>query len=139
MARYNFVKHIVEYEENVPEDRNAAQILAMQASAEVQPDPDDTDAIAGTRTSDTIFTRTAGTWTVDEVIGKFLWSFATGTPKTGNFLKISDNATDTVTIDSTYGAGALEATGTSILILDSTDEDEAMALLEDNSAWVKTS
>ena len=136
--RYDFVKSIFEVEENMSPERNLADLAAIQASAEVMQSPATADSITGTRTSDTVFTRASGTWTVDALIGYYLWSFATGTPSVGEFLKISDNAAGTVTIDSTYGNGALQTTGTSIIILESANEVEAMKLLEAMSTWLKT-
>jgi len=136
---YDFVNHTFDYDQNMSPERNTAQLTTIMASAEINPSPATTDSIAGTRTSDVIFTRSAGTWTVDALIGMYLWSFATGTPTVGNFLKIADNAADTVTVSAAYGAGALQTTGTSVIILASTSEAEAMQLLEDISSWIKIS
>ena len=65
-----------------------------------------TDAIAGTRTSDTIFTRTAGTWAVDSLIGQYLFSYVSGVPTVGTWLVIADNDAGTVTITGTLHASA---------------------------------
>lgn len=139
MAYYDYVVNKVVYEENLPADYNDAQINAMMASAQIVAQPtNDDDAIAGTRTSNTRFTRSAGTWAVDALIGKFLWSHESGSPETGEFLKIADNGTATVDVDPDYGSGALETTGTAIIILDATTELDAMKLLQQLSVFVKT-
>lgn len=138
MARYDFVTGLFEIEENMSPARNLADLTAAKASAEIQPNPSEDTGIAGTRTSATVFTRTAGTWVVDALIGYYLWSYKTGTPAAGEFLKIADNAAGTATIDAAYGSGALQTTGTSIILLENTDEIEAMKLLETLSAWLKT-
>ena len=65
-----------------------------------------TDAIAGTRTSDTIFTRTAGTWIVDALIDQYVFSYVNTDATTGKWTKITDNAADTITISGTLYAGA---------------------------------
>ncbi len=65
-----------------------------------------TDAIAGTRTSDTIFTRTAGTWTVDSLIGQYVFSYVSSAPTVGKWTVIADNAAGTVTITGTLYASA---------------------------------
>jgi len=65
-----------------------------------------TDAIAGARTSDTIFTRTAGTWIVDALIDQYVFSYVNTAPTVGKWTKITDNAAGTVTISGTLYAGA---------------------------------
>lgn len=138
MARFNFLTGLFEVEENLTPERNMAQLQAIQISAEIQPKPSTATAITGTRTSGTVFTRGTGTWTVEALKGFFVWSFKTGAPAVGEFLKIADNDAATLTIDSTYGSGALQTTGTSVIILESTDEADAMKLLEEMSTWLKT-
>ena len=64
------------------------------------------DEIAGTRTSDTIFTRTAGTWDVDALIGQYAFSYVSTAPTVGTWTVIADNAAGTVTITGTLYAGA---------------------------------
>jgi len=54
--------------------------------------------ITGTRTSDTIFTRTAGTWTIDAEIGKYVWAYVEGAYNGGAWFPIADNDTTTITI-----------------------------------------
>ena len=54
--------------------------------------------IAGTRTSDVIFTRTAGVWVVDAEIGKYVWAYVAGTYDEGAWFPITDNDTTTITI-----------------------------------------
>ena len=66
--------------------------------------------ITGTRTSDTVFTRSAGTWVVDALIGQYVFSYASGSPATGVWLQITDNNATTVTV-----SGTLHATGTAVV------------------------
>lgn len=65
-----------------------------------------TDEIAGTRTSDTIFTRTAGTWDVDALIGQYVFSYVNTDATAGKWTIITDNDASTVTISGTLYAGA---------------------------------
>ena len=65
-----------------------------------------TNAIAGTRTNDTTFTRTAGTWIVDALIDQYVFSYVNTDATTGKWTKITDNAADTITISGTLYAGA---------------------------------
>lgn len=66
-----------------------------------------TDEIAGTRTSDTVFTRDAdGTWVVDALIDQYVFSYVDTDPTNGKWTKITDNDADTVTISGTLYAGA---------------------------------
>lgn len=87
-------------------------------------------AIAGTRTDDETFTRTSGTWTADALIGQYVWSHKSGEPEDGVLLEITDNGTDTVTVD-----GVLHATGTAIMVFE-TEQDalDAMTLVLQTSA-----
>ena len=66
--------------------------------------------VAGTRTSDTLFTRTAGTWIADALVGQYAFSYVAGTPITGIWLPITANTTTTLTIN-----GTLQATGTGVM------------------------
>jgi len=65
-----------------------------------------TNAITGTRTSDTIFTRTAGTWVVDALIDQYVFSYVNTDATTGKWTKITDNDANTITISGTLYAGA---------------------------------
>lgn len=65
-----------------------------------------TGAIAGTRTSATVFTRDAGTWTIDALIGNYCKSYVNGAEATYAWTKIVDNDTTTLTIDGTLLAAA---------------------------------
>lgn len=65
-----------------------------------------TNAIAGTRTNDTTFTRTAGTWTADALIDQYVFSYVDTDATTGEWTKITDNDADTITISGTLYAGA---------------------------------
>lgn len=139
MAYFDFVLGRAIYEENLPTDVNMAQIASWQAGADLQAQPANAaGAIAGARTSATRFTRTSGTWTAHELIGKYIWSFATGSPAAGKFLKVDDNTATYINIVAGYGAGALEATGTSIIILDAATERDAMKELQARSVWVRS-
>jgi hypothetical protein len=71
-------------------------VISDQASA----------AVTGTRTNATVFTRTAGSWTVDQLIGYYGYFYAAATPDSGSWLRITDNAASTVTISGTIPAGA---------------------------------
>src|SRR4030067_298173 len=66
--------------------------------------------IAGTRTSDTLFTRTAGTWVASALVGQYAFSYVAGTPITGVWLPITANTTTTLTVN-----GTLQATGTGVM------------------------
>ena len=55
-------------------------------------------AIAGARTSDTLFTRTAGSWVVDGLIGQWAYFYAAASYEDGAWLKITDNAAGTITV-----------------------------------------
>ncbi len=70
------------------------------------------DEIAGTRTSGTIFTRTAGTWIVDALIDQYVFSYVNTDPTTGTWTKIADNDSGTITI-----TGSLHASANRIRIL----------------------
>ena len=73
--------------------------------------PEQSAEIAGTRTSDVVFTRSAGEWTVDALIGQYAFSYASGTPGTGTWLLIADNDDTTLTVT----GGTLHATGTAVM------------------------
>jgi hypothetical protein len=61
-------------------------------------------AITGTRTSGTIFTRTAGTWVVDAHIGWLAYAYIDTAPSAGGWFKITDNDGTTITITGTLTA-----------------------------------
>ena len=86
-----------------------------------------------TRTSDTVFTRSAGTWTADALIGKYLVAIVDGTPATFTISLIADNATDTATIGTAWGDAVLVTSADTILIYDDLDA------VFDDCAWVKIS
>jgi len=54
--------------------------------------------ITGTRTSNIIFTRTAGEWVVDAEIGKYIWAYVDGEYNDGAWFPIVDNDETTITI-----------------------------------------
>ena len=66
--------------------------------------------VTGTRTSDTVFTRTAGTWVASALVGQYAFSYATGAGGTGVWLPITANTTTALTV-----SGTLNATGTAVL------------------------
>ena len=61
-------------------------------------------AIAGTRSAATIFTRTAGTWTVDALIGWLVYAYVDTAPSAGAWFKVTDNNAGTLTISGTLTA-----------------------------------
>lgn len=63
------------------------------------------DAIAGTRTNGTTFTRDAGTWVVDAKINWSGFFYTDGAEDDGSWLKISDNDTTTLTVVGTLPTG----------------------------------
>jgi len=63
-------------------------------------------AIAGTRTTAQIFTRTTGTWTADVLIAQYAFFYAAAVPHTGNWLPIVDNDGTTLTVTGTILAAA---------------------------------
>lgn len=62
--------------------------------------------VAGTRTSDTVFTGPADTWDKDALIGQYAFSYVDGAPTVGTWTVIADNETNTVTITGTLHTGA---------------------------------
>ena len=80
------------------------------ASANCFANPPVAATIPGTRTSDTVFTRTAGTWVASTLVGQYVFSYATATPTVGVWLPITANTTTTLTV-----SGVLHATGTSVI------------------------
>ena len=85
------------YAAAAPTVGNWLQIVKPAVSAE----------ILGTRTSDTIFTRSTGTWTVDALIGQYVFSYVTATSGTiGVWLPIVDNDATTLTVTGVLYAGA---------------------------------
>ena len=63
-------------------------------------------AIAGTRTTAQIFTRTTGTWTADVLIAQYAFFYAAAAPSVGNWLPIVDNDGTTLTVTGTILAAA---------------------------------
>ena len=62
-------------------------------------------AVTGTRTSDTIFTRTADTWVAGILVGQYCFSYVNTDTRVGTWLKITANTTTALTI-----SGVLYAT-----------------------------
>ena len=56
-------------------------------------------AVTGTRTSDTVFTRSAGVWIEDILIGQYAFSYVAADWDWGVWLPITDNTTTTLTVD----------------------------------------
>lgn len=65
-----------------------------------------TAEIPGTRTSATEFTRDDGAWTVDALIGQYVFSYVDGAPTVGTWTVVADNTADKVTITGTLHTGA---------------------------------
>ena len=62
--------------------------------------------VAGTRSSDTLFTGPATTWDKDALIGQYAFSYVNTAPTVGTWTVIADNETNTVTITGTLHTGA---------------------------------
>ena len=62
-------------------------------------------SIAGTRTSDTRFTRTAGTWTASALLGYRVWAENTAVATSGMWIDISSNTTTSLVVDGTLPTG----------------------------------
>lgn len=60
--------------------------------------------IAGTRSNDTTFTRTAGSWTLDALIGWWAFCYVDGAEADGSWLKITDNTATAIVISGTLPA-----------------------------------
>lgn len=54
--------------------------------------------IAGTRTSDTVFTRTSGTWTASALIGYRVWAYVSGAEESGAWFNVLSNTTTAITL-----------------------------------------
>jgi len=57
--------------------------------------------IAGTRTSDTVFTRTSGTWVANALVGQYCYSYVSTSPASGIWLPITANTTTALTVSGT--------------------------------------
>ena len=126
---YDFVARQFKYHEGLSPERNLAYLKFCEADAYLKPSFTEvatSDAITGTRTSDTVFTRTTGTFTVDALIGKIAIAFVSTDATAFSFHQIADNDASTVTIATTYGDAALFTGATRILIFD-TMEDAQLA------------
>ena len=124
IAPFNFAIKAFGYDDSDSPSRNNILLTFKQATAYLQPAFDNIGAyIAGTRSTGTRFTRTAGTWTADELIGKYLVALdADSSHIVFTIHKIADNATTTVDISATWGNAALVASADTILIYDTLDE-----------------
>ncbi len=131
---YDFTTNQFQYNEKLSASRHAIYLAICEASAAIQPSFNNTtDLIAGTRTSDTIFTPTVSeAWTVDALIGKYLVAIDADTSKVVYTISlIADNNATTVTIGTTWGDAALVANADAILLYDTLD-----AVFEDVT-WVQ--
>ncbi len=61
-------------------------------------------AVAGSKTAASIFTRTAGSWVVDQLIGFRAWIYNSSTDA-GAWYDVTDNTTTTITVSGTITAG----------------------------------
>ena len=129
---YDFVNQRFAYNQKLDPIRNLAYAIIHANSATVKPQFDNTtDYIAGTRTSDIIFTRSASTWVVDALIGKYCIALdANVSHSVFSVHLFDDNDADTLTIDATWGDSTLVASADTVLIYDSLDE------IYDDCWWV---
>jgi hypothetical protein len=54
--------------------------------------------IAGTRTSNTVFTRTSGTWVANALIGYRVWAYVSGAEEGGGWFNVLSNTTTAITL-----------------------------------------
>lgn len=54
--------------------------------------------IAGTRTSDTVFTRTSGAWVANELVGYRVWTYVSGNEEGGAWFNVLSNTTSAITL-----------------------------------------
>jgi hypothetical protein len=56
--------------------------------------------IAGTRTSDTVFTRTSGVWVTNALVGYRVWAYVAGAEESGAWFNVLSNTTTAITLTS---------------------------------------
>jgi hypothetical protein len=79
---------------------------AIDTAEQAQSDQRDA-AITGTRTGDTVFTRSAGTWTINALKAYRAWIYNSASPDAGAWHDVLSNTTTTITVESgTIVAGA---------------------------------
>lgn len=120
---YDFLKKQFLYQEAVSPSRIDAIMDMTQASAYIRPKFNHTEnTIAGTRTSDTVFTRTAGTFTVNALIGKYVIALNADVSKVVYSIhQVASNTTTAITMATTFGDATLLASADTVLIYDSID------------------
>lgn len=110
--------------------RNSLELDILIAGLQAKPSFTLTDEhIAGTRTSGTVFTRTAGTWTASALVGKLVAAIVNTTPAAYTVHKIASNTTGAVTIETTYADAALITSADRIIIADTMQELMAKATI----------
>lgn len=120
---YDFLKKQFTYQEAIGPSRIDAIMDMTQASAYIRPKFNNLEGyIAGTRTSNTVFTRSAGTFTVDALIGKYAIALNADVSKTTYSIhQIASNTTAAITIGTTFGDATLLASADTIIVYDSLD------------------
>ena len=132
---YDFTAQAFAYNQKLSPIQNLAYALLNYNSAYIKPEfNNSTSYIAGTRTSDTVFTRSAETWTTDALIGYYAIALdADASHSVFTVHLIDDNDTTTITIDATWGDATLVASADTVLIYETLDN------IYDDVDWIKTS
>lgn len=137
---YDFFNRKFTYNEQMSPERNAAYLGLCEANANLKIDVTaPTGNIAGTRTSATRFTRTAGTFDLDADVGKYVLAYKSNDTDVWSWHKISaveDPAEGYLDISTAYGNVALGA-GIDNIIVFTTNETESMASAEALVSFVK--
>lgn len=131
---YDFGKKSFTFDNSQSPSRLDVLFAIKQASATLKPSFDNTpNFIAGTRTSATRLTRTAGTWTVDALIGKYVVAINADVSHTVfTIARIMDNTAAYVDIAATtYGDASLVSSADTVLIYDTLDA------VFDDCTWVQ--
>lgn len=91
------------------EHRMLSLVRDFSIETDVVPSLTDLDGqsvdIGGTRTSSTIFTRSSGTWSTNELVDKWIFAYASGSPYVGSWLRVVSNTTTAVTITGSITVG----------------------------------
>ena len=120
---YDFRTKQYVMDERKDPSRNLAELEAMLAGLQAKPSFTITDLhIAGTRTSNTVFTRGSGTWTADALKGKLMAAFVNSATSAYSLHKVASNTTTAITIETTYGDATLIALADRIVIADTMQE-----------------
>lgn len=120
---YDFRAKKFVMDERKDPSRNLAELEAMLAGLQAKPSFTLTDQhIAGTRTSNTVFTRSSGTWTADALKGKLIAAFVNTATSVYSLHKVASNTTTAITIETMYGDASLVASADRIVIADTMQE-----------------